>query len=86
LDLFSGTDVGLCQQEIRSCINGSFRIIQERIDPFLEICNGLDDDCDGAIDENLDCENCKYFTISINDEPCKNCKLKCNFYHDQKYN
>ncbi len=53
-DIFDGSDTGVCQTGIRSCQGGEWVIVQERIDPVEEICeNGLDDDCDGKVDECL---------------------------------
>jgi len=53
--LFSGTDLGQCQQEIRSCVNGEFSIIQPLVEVSSEICDGLDNDCDGVVDNGIVC-------------------------------
>ena len=53
LNISTGTDVGLCQSEIKQCIGGNFSVVQNRINATVEICgNGLDDDCDGYSDNN----------------------------------
>ena len=36
------------------CVAGEFQDCQGAIDPSNDTCNGLDDDCDGQIDENLE--------------------------------
>ena len=51
-DLVSGTDVGVCQPEIQQCIGGTFQVVQTKIDPSAEMCDALDNDCDGAADED----------------------------------
>ena len=48
-DVVAGSDVGLCQPQIDSCVAGTIQTVQQRIDPVPEVCNdGLDQDCDGA--------------------------------------
>lgn len=54
-----GNNKGICQYGTKTCTNGVFGPCQEDIkpNPGGEICgNGLDDDCDGNVDEN--CWNC----------------------------
>jgi len=49
----TGTDVGECQQGITDCVGGSMVVTQTEIGPTTEVCNGLDDNCDGSIDEGF---------------------------------
>lgn len=43
--------VGECTDGIEICQAGEFSTCNDEQLPTLEICNGLDDDCDGEIDE-----------------------------------
>ena len=52
-DIVTGSDVGVCQPEIQSCINGGFQVIQAAILPTSEICDGLDNNCDANVDEGI---------------------------------
>ncbi len=52
-DIVTGTDVGACQSEIQSCVDGSFRVTQAAIEATAETCNGLDDDCNSLPDDGL---------------------------------
>jgi hypothetical protein len=45
-----GSDTGECQTGTQSCVNGKWAECKDSISPKVEICNGLDDDCDGVID------------------------------------
>ncbi|HIN85357.1 MAG TPA: hypothetical protein EYN06_02670, partial [Myxococcales bacterium] len=46
---------GECSLGARSCIQGSYSVCESQVMPVAEICNGLDDDCDGVTDEGCAC-------------------------------
>lgn len=45
---------GVCQAGKTVCING-VRVCRALTTPSLDVCNRLDDDCDGQVDEQPDC-------------------------------
>ena len=74
IDTMSGTCSVRCDPEDpRACLPGwacgrtrdSDEVACRCDDPEAERCNGLDDDCDGAIDERLDCVVRDSFTIDV---------------------
>jgi hypothetical protein len=47
-----GSNVGECQEGTETCDNGTWSgVCAGEVGPALEVCNGLDDDCDGVIDD-----------------------------------
>ncbi len=48
------TDVGSCEFGVNACIGGSLVCVGD-VGPIAEICNGLDDNCDGNPDEMALC-------------------------------
>lgn len=51
LTAICGIDTGACQTGIQTCIDGGWGPCVGEIIPVDETCNGVDDDCDGDIDE-----------------------------------
>ncbi|MBX3250310.1 MAG: VWA domain-containing protein [Myxococcales bacterium] len=51
-----GTDVGVCRSGYEICVGGAFdtSVCVGAIGPQPEVCNTLDDDCDGRVDEGTD--------------------------------
>ncbi len=43
---------GVCSSGTTTCSSGSLTCVQDTL-PSSEACNGLDDDCDGSVDESL---------------------------------
>jgi len=46
-----GTDIGACELGVRYCLDGVWGPCVDSVGPEVEICNDIDDDCDGEIDE-----------------------------------
>ncbi|MCB9540100.1 MAG: hypothetical protein H6704_28140 [Myxococcales bacterium] len=48
-----GPDTGRCVAGIETCVVGAWGLCEGGVGPAPERCNGVDDDCDGATDEQL---------------------------------
>ena len=53
-----GGDVGACQQGVQTCVRGEWDECRGAVGPAAEVCNGLDDNCDGGRDEGLAAPSC----------------------------
>lgn len=53
------SNTGICEYGTQTCINGNWGNCIGAVNPATEICgNGVDDDCDGQVDENCQNQTC----------------------------
>jgi len=51
-------DVGECRTGLVACVDGAWIVLEDEVLPSQELCSGLDEDCDGVVDNDCvsDCE------------------------------
>ncbi|TNE50926.1 MAG: hypothetical protein EP343_06300 [Deltaproteobacteria bacterium] len=54
-DAATKTPKGICQAGQQTCKDGAWGSCEGEVLPATETCNQKDDDCDGSVDEDLDC-------------------------------
>ena len=52
-----GSPVGACEVGVQACVDGHWGICEGALWPNSESCNGIDDDCDGDVDEEFPDQN-----------------------------
>ena len=74
-----GSDVGLCQQGIQTCIDGAFGVCANEVLAVPEVCDGQDNDCDGHVDNgfdlNSDTSHCGGRNACVRDLPIPSCRV-----------
>jgi MYXO-CTERM domain-containing protein len=71
-DVAAGTCQGVCAVGSRLCANGSWGACFGHQGPSTETCNGLDDDCDGTVDEGVT-NTCTDFATCTTYTSCSSC-------------
>jgi hypothetical protein len=61
--------VGVCAAGVQTCQNGQLVQVTAPITPTPEVCDGLDNDCNGKVDDTFDFLN--------DDNNCGGCNIKC---------
>ena len=70
------TDVGECAYGTQTCVAGLWGICAGAIGPTAEICDGLDNDCDGSADEGLGTTTCGVGECQVSVDNCVDGKLQ----------
>jgi len=85
--------IGVCKTGNATCADGFWDYCQNQAGPFEEVCNGLDDDCDGYVDNYMtfynyplidlcdvysDISKCGFGTISCVNGSWQNPKTECS--------
>ncbi len=65
-----GSNVGACETGWQTCEAGAWGGCKNDIPPMPETCDGVDNDCDGSVDEDF------AFATDVNN--CGSCGIKCS--------
>jgi hypothetical protein len=68
---------GVCAAGLNECVTGTTLKCKQSVMPSAEVCDGLDNDCNGMVDDNAPCPNdqvCDRGTCVL---PCSNSEFPC---------
>jgi len=71
-----GPDTDLCKNGIATCSAGGGAVCSESVTDIPEVCNGLDDNCNGITDEGFEDKGTKCDALT-DDDDCKTGIWKC---------
>jgi hypothetical protein len=72
-----GSDVGACEQGVQTCEGGQWGPCNGSIGPSMETCNGIDDDCNGQVDEGCECRGGEVATCGTGTGACEPGTMTC---------
>jgi hypothetical protein len=72
------SNVGECQYGTSICTYGTWGTCEGNVDPTTEVCNGLDNDCDGVVDEGCDCVHGQIQSCGSNVGTCQEGNQTCS--------
>jgi len=64
--------VGACLAGTRTCTDGAWGACENEVVPVAETCNGVDDDCDGLVDQELGQTTCGKGACTVTVDNCVN--------------
>lgn len=73
-----GSDVGYCEKGLQTCNNGIWSNCVGEVTPVAEICDGIDNNCDGNTDEGCSCSNGETKECGSNIGSCRTGLQTCN--------
>ncbi|RMH43300.1 MAG: VWA domain-containing protein [Deltaproteobacteria bacterium] len=70
-------NTGVCTPGVHVCIDGAWGPCLGEVQPGVEVCDGLDNDCDGAVDEDIPSVECGT-TCGVGMTECVDGELVCS--------
>jgi hypothetical protein len=66
-----GSSVGACKQGLQTCAAGAWGVCTGGTGPATEACDGVDNNCNGVVDEGCGCTNGQVMTCGSNVGRCR---------------